>query len=875
MALPCPTCGTQRPSADEPCPKCSSLPGDAASPDAETLPLPGKIAGGTGAPDGPTEIADRYQVLDEIGRGGFGTVYRAFDPRLGREVAIKRLSEPVDPGSDLQARFEREARILASLDHPNIVPIFDAGLDDDYPYIAMKLVAGRSLRQVLDEGPLEERDALSLLKQIAAGLAHAHSRGILHRDVKPSNILEEKDGRIFLADFGLSASTFQPRITQRGAMIGTLDYMAPEALSGECTHQSDLYSLGAVLYKMIFGQSCFSADNAKVLFWKICSETPALLLRPPAEVSSAVIDFLKRLLSKDPADRPENIQVVQAEIENLLGSWSSGLTTDSSSRAGSNGQEVTEAIEKLEAHVEEVGELGRREPLSLSRLLAPLTHFIFGASRLIQQLRQADDETHPICHAAALSLLHMSREIERRVGEPQYGDGESDPLQGNLIHLQVRVEAPAAELVRRLESRNEQAGTDDFFAFVEQAGEAPLQETEWIEDLLSTKELRRHEAALTVVGSGLEIFLAELSSRSPAADRDRLLEGLWGHADVLLLEGRGRSRPVFEAAIHLASTPEMRQKWRTLYSLFHRAGDSYWDPVLVGHMVHEQPKEDRRVFARALLIHPLEAYRRIALGMLRPPDFWIAIAHERLPLPWLLEIWRHLRDRVGDDYLKIFFVCLKDRLEQPGEPDRIVATVELVKELFKVDCFHESLFFKLLTDLEGHVRAQARRCGLLADFDSEYVSSIKTFRARQATPDQPVQGWGKVPLPVQRLLARRGHFQKHFACHPIDPIALECLPHLLLAEDIADFLKIHAINTRLLGEIAKEERLFHADHNKLLLVANPKTPPFIVAKHIGFLRLDSLKKLIHSHDCNRFAHDYALRLLAKRQRFRAQPEKPG
>lgn len=388
-----------------------------------------------------------------------------------------------------------------------------------------------------------------------------------------------------------------------------------------------------------------------------------------------------------------------------------------------------DALAGLESHVEELARLAERDAVALDRLLGPLTHFIFSASRLAQNLKSAGaGNEHRGVHALTLSLLHLAREVERRVASFEPAAGDPASLRGN------------------------------------------------------------------------------------------------------------------------------------------------WDPLMVRPMLDEQSRADREVFGRALLIHPWETYRRLALEILEPPDFWNAIAHERLPLDWLLELWRHLEQQVGDDYLKIFFVCVKDRLARPAEGEGVVAAVELVKELFRVDCFHETLYFKMLTELEGHVRAEARRHGLLADFDSEYVSRIQAFRARPARPDEPVKAWGKVPLPIQRLLARRGHFQRHFSCHPIDPIALECLPHILFGEDVAGFLKLAGLNARLLGELAKEERLYQNENNKYLLVANPKTPPFIVAKHIGYLRGDSLNKLVCSHECNRFAHDYATRLLEKRGRFRAGPD---
>jgi eukaryotic-like serine/threonine-protein kinase len=199
----------------------------------------------------PPAVADgRYQLREKLGSGGMATVYLADDPKLGRRVALKLLAENIADDRDARRRFEREARLAAKLDHPNVVQVFDVGEEDGRPFIVMEYVGGGALSDLIrgrGRQPSEERK-LELLSQACAGLAHAHRLGLVHRDVKPANLLlRREDGRLKIADFGIAVAAEEAKITKTGLVLGTKPYMAPEQLEGQdATPASDVYALGIV-----------------------------------------------------------------------------------------------------------------------------------------------------------------------------------------------------------------------------------------------------------------------------------------------------------------------------------------------------------------------------------------------------------------------------------------------------------------------------------------------------------------------------------------------------------------------------------------------------------------------------------------------------
>jgi serine/threonine-protein kinase len=257
---------------------------------------------------GTETIADRYDLLDVLGRGGMGVVYRARDLVLDRIVAVKVLPAQYASDALLVQRFEREARAAARLNHPNIVGVFDTGRDDAVRYIVMECVPGMSLAERLRErGALPIPEAIDTAAEVADALAAAHAAGIIHRDIKPGNVMIQPSGDCKVLDFGIARAAADATVTRPAALLGSVPYMPPEiALGKPADERSDIYSLGCVLYEMITGRPPFRGDVSEAVIHQQVNAAP----RPPSELEPGVwpaLDGLMlRMLSKDPAARPQS-----------------------------------------------------------------------------------------------------------------------------------------------------------------------------------------------------------------------------------------------------------------------------------------------------------------------------------------------------------------------------------------------------------------------------------------------------------------------------------------------------------------------------------------------------------------------------------------
>ena len=269
---------------------------------------------------GTRVLGGRYALCEVLGTGGMATVWRARDEVLGREVAVKVLSPQyaADPG--FLARFGREARHAARLSHPRLVTVFDSGVDETTPFIVMELVAGRTLRQVLDEtGTLPAGEAVSIAAAVCEALEVAHAAGLVHRDIKPANIALTDGGEVKVLDFGIARAEGGTGVTGTAVVLGTAAYLSPEQASGRLAGpQADLYSLGCVLFEMLTGAPPFSADSAVGLAYRQVHDDPG----PPSARRPGLPERLDqitaRLLAKDPADRPPSAAAARAGLLTAL-----------------------------------------------------------------------------------------------------------------------------------------------------------------------------------------------------------------------------------------------------------------------------------------------------------------------------------------------------------------------------------------------------------------------------------------------------------------------------------------------------------------------------------------------------------------------------
>ena len=274
-------------------------------------------------PVGPGTRLGPYQVLEPLGAGGMGEVYRARHLKLGRDVALKVLPPALAGDPEWLARFEREARTASALNHPNIVTIYDIAEQDDVTFIAMELVAGTTLHDVIAAGPLPVDRALRLARQIAEGLAKAHAAGIVHRDIKPANVMVTGDGLVKILDFGIAkldpgAAAGVTTLTQEGMVIGTPQYMAPEQHAGDpVDHRADQFAFGVVLYEMLGGKPPFDGPSAGAILSSILLEAPRSLREARGDVPAPLEQLVRRCLARDPAARWPGMAEVAAALRAL------------------------------------------------------------------------------------------------------------------------------------------------------------------------------------------------------------------------------------------------------------------------------------------------------------------------------------------------------------------------------------------------------------------------------------------------------------------------------------------------------------------------------------------------------------------------------
>jgi eukaryotic-like serine/threonine-protein kinase len=333
----------------------------------------------------------RYEVLDELGRGAMGVVYRALDPAINRMVAIKSISlagQPPEAQSEYRERFQREAEAAGRLSHPGIITIFDLGEEPEThtPYIVMEYVKGKSLEH---SGKLTSGNAVSLVRELAEALDFAHSRGVIHRDLKPSNILLTEDGHAKIADFGIAKLNLS-ELTTCGQILGTPAFMSPEQLhGGRIDGRSDLFSLGAILYTLLTGHRPFQGNSVLTVSFKVVHHEPVPVAALNLDLPSALNDVVIRAMAKDPAERYRRGRQMARDLQNILDQeepW------DRNKEPGSNPPGLFELVDRLYAK-------------STKKHQAPSARFVAELRRILKRLGSQTQKGRRVRALALLSCI--------------------------------------------------------------------------------------------------------------------------------------------------------------------------------------------------------------------------------------------------------------------------------------------------------------------------------------------------------------------------------------------------------------------------------------------------------------------------------------
>jgi eukaryotic-like serine/threonine-protein kinase len=366
-----------------------------------------------------TLISDRYRLEEKIGAGGMSTVYRAYDPTLERWVAIKLMHRDISTDPDQLERFRREARAVASLSHPNIVTVIDAGEDEGAPYIVFEYVPGETLKdRIRRQGRLPVPEAVAYAIEIGRALSCAHANRLVHRDVKPQNVLIDPDGRAKVTDFGIARSMEAHGLTAPGRVLGTTDYVSPEqALGHQVTEQSDIYSLGIVLYEMLSGETPFSADTQVAVAMKHVRDPLPDVQRRRPEVSAALASVVERSTAKETGNRYQTVDQMVHDLEQVL--------AIEAARAGETSGEATAVLQALPGDTADYAPVRLRRPRRMLLLSALAIGLIAGGIAYLATRTEKGTGGAAIPRAGGFTAVKLGSGAASDY-DPE-GDGEESP----------------------------------------------------------------------------------------------------------------------------------------------------------------------------------------------------------------------------------------------------------------------------------------------------------------------------------------------------------------------------------------------------------------------------------------------------------------
>jgi serine/threonine protein kinase len=309
VAIKCPKCNSDNPDSSRFCSDCGTQ--IVSIKDAsvtKTIQEPAVSSGKT--------MVRKYKILAELGRGGMGVVYKAKDTRLKRTVALKFLPAELTQDKEAKKRFIQEAQAAAALEHPNICTVYEVDEAEGQTFIAMSYIEGHSLKDKLQDGPIDVDGAKDIAIQVAEGLKEAHKKGIVHRDIKPANIMLDDEGRAKITDFGLAKLSWGVDLTKPSTILGTVAYMSPEQAKGEeVDHRTDIWSLGAMLYEMLSGERPFKKSHEQALIHSILNDEPKPIAEIRANIPRQFEEIIYKALEKDTRTRYQSIQELMEDLK--------------------------------------------------------------------------------------------------------------------------------------------------------------------------------------------------------------------------------------------------------------------------------------------------------------------------------------------------------------------------------------------------------------------------------------------------------------------------------------------------------------------------------------------------------------------------------
>ncbi len=480
-----------------------------------------------------TVLSGRYKLEAKLGSGGMSTVYLARDGTLDRQVAVKVMHREMSEQPDQLERFRQEARAVAKISHPNVVAVIDAGEDGGHPYIVFEYVEGETLKQrIARVGALDTQEALAYAIEVARGLTVAHARNMVHRDIKPQNVLIDAEGRAKLTDFGISRQLEQDGMTATGRVLGTTDYVAPEQAMGHPVDpRSDIYSLGVVLYEMLVGQVPFHADSQVGVAMKhVNEELPDVQQRRP-DISAAAALVVERATAKEPGDRYQ-------EVGEMIDDLSTALEVEAA-RAGSTTGEATSILDAVPPAKRKLSARTRWSWAAIALLV------LVGAGALLA-VQLVGDGDSPGGGGGALKGKGSTVPLSGATDYDPQGDGREDPetielaADGNLatawssehydtedfagtksgpdpgVGLYVTTKSPATP--KTMVIRTPAPGWNAEIYAVD--GEAPEALSEWGDRIGEVSDATENEEVELHLGSPATNFLIWFTKAASAADQE-------------------------------------------------------------------------------------------------------------------------------------------------------------------------------------------------------------------------------------------------------------------------------------------------------------------------------------------------------------------